>query len=231
VKKILLLIILILLTGGCKVEYNLMVSEDLKIIETVNMTGTKSLFDIYYKSSKLNVVKMLLDDDKDTLDENNYNYKIVEETTPYVLADKEYSDMKSFANNSIFYKQYFEKLECEEKDGIITLKTSGFKPNDPDDPSRYDVRKLAISITSKYKVIDSNASRVDKKTNTYYWNIDNNTTDFELMLSYDSDVKFNPYINTYIMIIVSILIIIITWGLIWYFDQKEKKNKKKKLNK
>lgn len=230
-KKILLLIILILLTGGCKVEYNLFVSDDMKIVESVNMTGTEGLFDIYYKSSKLNVIKMLLDEDKATLDENNYHYEIVEDNTPYVQADKEYSDMETFTKNSIFYKQYFENLECEEKDGVVTLKTNGFKPNDPEDPDRYDIKDLTISITSKYKVVDSNANKVNKKTNTYYWNIDNETTDFSLMLSYDSNVKFNPYINTYIMIFVSILIIIITWVSVWYFDQKEKKNKKKKVNK
>ena len=226
-KKILLLIIVILLTGGCKVEYNLMVSDDLKIIETVNMTGTQSLFDIYYKTSKLNVVKMLLDENKKTLEENNYNYKIIEENTPYVLVDKEYSNMKDYKEKSMFYKQYFENLEYSEKDGIITLKTEGFKPNDPEDPERFDIKDLTIKITSKYKIVDSNANKVNKKTNTYYWNINSNTSDFSLMLSYDSDRVFNPYIDTYIMIFVSVLIVILTWVLIWYFDKKEKKKKKK----
>lgn len=215
---------------GCKVEYNLTILEDLKIEESLNMTASEEIFNNYYKNSKLSVVKRLLDEDKATLDENNYHYEIVEDSIPYVLADKEYSDMETFTKNSIFYKQYFESLECEEKDGIITLKTKGFEPNDPENPNRYYIKDLTISITSKYKIVDSNANKVNKKTNTYYWSIDNNTTDFSLMLSYDSNVKFNPYINTYIMIFVSILIIIITWVIIWYFDQKEKKNKKKKLN-
>jgi len=203
-----------------------MISDDLKITETVNMTGTDSLFDIYYKSSKLNVIKMLLEEDKATLDENNYHYEIIEDNIPYVLADKEYSNMKNFTKNSIFYKQYFDTIEYKEKDGVITLKTIGFKPNDSEDPSRYDIKGLTISITSKYKIVDNNANKVDKTTNTYYWNIDNDTTDFSLMLSYDSNVKFNPYINTYVMIVVSVLIIIITWVLIWYFDKREKKKKK-----
>lgn len=228
-KKVFLLIILILLTGGCKVEYNLIVSEDLKIIETVNMTGTDDLFDIYYKSSKLNVVKMLLDEDKGVLDDNNYNYKIIEDTVPYVLADKEYPDMETFTKNSIFYKQYFESLEYEENDGIITLKTNGFKPNDPEDPSRYDIKDLTISITSKYRIVDSNADRINKKTNTYYWELDNDE-DFSILLSYDSDIKFNPYINTYIMVIISVLIIIITWIIVWYTERNDKKNKKNKKN-
>lgn len=216
---------------GCKVEYNLTILEDLKIEESLNMTASEEIFNNYYKNSKLSVVKRLLDEDKATLDENNYHYEIVEDSIPYVLADKEYSDMETFTKNSIFYKQYFESLECEEKDGIITLKTKGFEPNDPENPNRYYIKDLTISITSKYKIVDSNANKVNKKTNTYYWNIDNETTDFSLMLSYDSNVKFNPYINTYIMIFVSILIIIITWVSVWYFDQKEKKNKKKKVNK
>ena len=192
------------------------------------MTGTDNLFENYYKSSKLNVVKMFLDVDKITLDEYGYNYKIIEESTPYVLADKKYNNMASFTENTVFYKQYFDSLEYSEKDGIITIEGKDFLPNDPDDPGRYYISDMTIAIESKYKVIDNNANSVDKDTNTYYWNIDNDTTDFKLLLSFDSNTKFNPYINEIIMIIVSILIVIITWLSVWYFYRNEKKKKKNK---
>lgn len=226
-KKALLLILLILLTGGCKVEYNLLIEEDLKIYESVNMTGTDSFFDIYYKSSKLNVVELLLEEDKETLDKNNYNYQIIDDETPYVLADKTYDDMASFAEKSIFYKQYFDQLNYSLEDGIVTLSTSGFKPNDPEDPSRYSISDMTIAITSKYKVVNHNANRYDGNTNTYYWNIGANTTDLEILLSYNPDIKFDPYVNTYIIIFISIVIIIMTWIIIVMHDVKQKKKKKK----
>lgn len=229
-KRVLLLIVLILLTGGCKVEYNLTIDDDLSVLENVNMTGTEALFDIYYKSSKLNVINMLLDVDKDTLENNGYNYKIVEDTTPYVLADKEYNDVNSFVDNTIFYKQYFDNLEYKNKNGVITISTNNFKPNDSDDPNRFDISNLTIAITSKFKVVKHNADDVSQNTNTYYWHINRSTENFELLLSFDSNIKFNPNINTYIIIIVSVLIIIITWLIIWCYDRKDKK-KKRKINK
>lgn len=227
-KKILLLSILILLFTGCKVEYKLTIEDDLKVVESVNMTGTESLFDIYYKSSKLNVINMLYDDyAKNTLSENNYDSKIIEDKTPYVLATKEYDNLKSFTNNTIFYEQYFDDIEYLEKDGVITIKTKGFKPNEPDDPGRYDIKTLSIAVQSKYKILDHNASSVNKKTNTYFWEITSSTEDFEMNLKVDSKVKFNPHTDTYIGIIVSVLVIIITWVIVGYLEKHDKKKKSK----
>ena len=227
-KKILLLILIVFLTSGCKVEYNLFINDDLNVTESLNMTGTDSLFDSFYKSSKLNVVKLLLDADKEQLDNNSYNYELIEDYIPYVLANKKYKDMKLYANDTIFYKQYFEDLVCDNKDGIVTLKTKDFKPNDPDDPSRYNIKELTIAITSKYKVIKHNADRFNEKTNTYYWDINANTVDFDLLFSFNSKIKFNPYINIYLMIFISLVVLLVTWISICWFYRKEKINKLKK---
>ena len=48
-KKILLLIGFVLMMTGCKVEYNLIILEDLKIEESVNMTASEEIFNNYYK--------------------------------------------------------------------------------------------------------------------------------------------------------------------------------------
>lgn len=228
-KKILLLSILVLLFTGCKVEYKLTIEDDLQVTESVNMTGTDALFDIYYKSSRLNVINMLFDDyAKDMLQKNNYQYEIIEEKTPYVLATKKYDNIKSFTNDTIFYKQYFNSLEYSEKDGVVTIETKDFMPNDPDNPGRYNISDLRISIESKYKVLEHNATSMDESTNTYYWDIKADTNDFKLLLKVDSNTKFDPYTNMYIAIIISVLIIIITWITVWQLEKREKKNKKKK---
>ena len=108
------------------------------------------------------------------------------------------------------------------------LKTKDFKPNDPDDPSRYNIKELTIAITSKYKVIEHNADRFNEKTNTYYWDINANTVDFDLLFSFNSKIKFNPYINIYLMIFISLVVLLVTWISICWFYRKEKINKLKK---
>lgn len=231
-KKILALIIVIIFLTGCSVKYDLTINEDLTITEEVNMTGTDTFFSIYNKTSKLNVVKMMLSENMQSLlEESGYQYSIVEERKPYVLVGKTFDNVDDYCENNLFFEQFFEKINCEEDDNIIKITTEGFVPNDPENPERYDINDLTIAITSKYKVIDNNANHVDKNTNTYYWEITNDTLEFDLLLSFDKTVKFNPYINTYIMIFVSILIIALTWIVVWRLDKKEKEKKKKKEEK
>ena len=58
-KKWLLLIISIFLITGCKVEYNITINDNLSVSESVNMTGTDDFFDVYYKTLRINVIKMI----------------------------------------------------------------------------------------------------------------------------------------------------------------------------
>jgi len=227
-RKILALIIMIFLLTGCSVNYNLTINEDLTINEEVNMTGTSEFFSVYNKTSKLNVIKMMLDtDDKTLLENNNYSISIVEDDTPYVKASKTFDDIVDYTNNNVFFKQYFDKIDYSINGDVVKITTSGFNPNDPEDPGRYYVRDLNITITSKYKVLEHNASSVNKKTNTYHWTIKDTTEDFELLFSFDNKTKFNPYINMYIGIVISIIVIIVTWVVVWYLDKNDKKKKKK----
>jgi len=111
-RKILALIIMIFLLTGCSVNYNLTINEDLTINEEVNMTGTSEFFSVYNKTSKLNVIKMMLDtDDKTLLENNNYSISIVEDDTPYVKASKTFDDIIDYTNNNVFFKQYFDKID------------------------------------------------------------------------------------------------------------------------
>ena len=121
-KKVLLLIGCIFLFTGCKVEYNLVINNDLKVYEEVKMTGTDEFFDSYYKSSRINVLNMVFDDSrKEELKNLGYKYEIVEGITPYVLANKTYNNISDFSNNTIFASQYFEKIDVFDNNGVISL--------------------------------------------------------------------------------------------------------------
>ena len=74
-KKWLLLIICVFLITGCKVEYNVTINDDAKVLESVNMTGEDAFFDTYYKTLRINVIKSLLaaNGNEDLLKDNHYD--------------------------------------------------------------------------------------------------------------------------------------------------------------
>lgn len=223
-KKILLLIGCIFLITGCKVEYNLVINNDLTVLEYVNMTGTDEFFDTYYKSSEINVVNMVFDESRqDFLKQNGYSYEIFDGNRPYVTAKKSYTNLEQFAQNTVFYEQYFENIDVFQNDNIVTLKTSEFIPINPDSIDRYDIKESIIKIKTAYKVVDNNASSYDEKTNTYSWYIDNETTEFSINFSYDVNEIYKPPRNSNIMLIIMTIIFMI--GLIGFYIVNKKKIK------
>lgn len=220
-KKIILLIGIVFILTGCSVEYNLTIDKNLKAIEELEMTGTKDFFDIYYKDSKLSVVSMLLEDNKSILDKNDYKYEIVDDATPYVKASKTYDNLEEYCNNTIFYKQYFDKVECSVNDGVLTFKTIGFHQVE-DDPERFDIKNLVINLKTDYNV-ESNAD-VAKK-NVYSWYIDNTKEDYSMNFTIDSRSLANDKTqNNVLYLILSILFIVIMWSGYFVYKKVKEKN-------
>lgn len=217
-KKLLLLVISLLLFTGCKVDYNLTINNDGTVKEDIYMTGTKEFFDVYYKSSKINIINMMLDIDKDSLINNSYKYEVVDNATPYVYASKSFYNISDYSNKTIFFKQYFDGIVAQNNNGIITFKTSGFKPIDPDDPSRYDIKDTYINIKVPYKVIEHNALKV--KNNVYTWSIKNSTSDFNIKLVYDSSEK-NKNNDSIKQLLIVLLALLIIWGGYFMFRKKK----------
>ena len=148
------------------------------------MSGTDEFFDSFYKSSRINVVKMFLDEGRrELLNNNGYQYEIIESDTPYVVANRNYNSLKKFADNTIFLEQYFESLEVIEQDGVVAIETKDFIPISPDSIERYGIKTTTIKIKSSYEVMEHNATSYDKKTNTYTWYIHDYTESFSLLFS------------------------------------------------
>ena len=210
-KKILLLVLFIFLITGCKVEYNLVINNDLSVSESVIMTGTDEFFDSFYKSSRMNVVEMFLDEGRrNDLKNNGYQYNIVEDDTPYVVATKKYNTMEEFVNKTIFKEQYFEDLEIVKEENIVTLKNKDFIPISPDSIERYGIKTTTLKITVPYEVIENNAVSHDSDSNTYTWYINDDTEEFSLLLSYDTNKKYeNPNDTNWLMVLCGLIIIIV----------------------
>ena len=224
-KKILLLLGCIFLITGCKVEYNLVINNDLTVFEEVKMTGTDEFFDNYYMSTKINIVNMIFNEGKqNTLKENGYSYEIINENTPYVIAEKKYNDLSQYSKNTIFFQQYFDSVNVTENDGIVSLNTGEFIPNNPDSLERYDIKTSTIKIKSPFKVVENNASLYDEKTNTYTWYIENDTTDFSINLSYDSNEIYVPPKDNINIILIIVAIIFMVGSIVVYIVNKKNKS-------
>lgn len=220
-KKILFLIIALLLITGCSVNYNLTINEDLTILEEASLTGTDDFFANYYKTTKKNVIKDSLELYKDILKTNGYNYEFIENDTPYVKVNKKYNNIGSYTKESILFNNYFDEVKYTEDGNLKKIETVGFNENNPDDPNRFYVRKLSISITCPYKVKNHNARNVNKKTNTYYYELNSNSS--KILLEFDSSKKFNPNSDTILIIIICILVIIGAWVTIYILNKKKNK--------
>ena len=220
-KKIILLVISLLLVTGCAVKYNVVINEDLTLTEEAKLTGTSSFFDIYYKTTKTNVIKSMIDIYKDILDENKYTYELKEGTTPYVLVSKKYDSVSDYTNNSILFNGYFDEVKYTEDGNIKRIETMGYMPNDPDNPDRFNIKELEISITCPYKVKNHNAKGYNKETNTFYYEL--NSDSDKILLEYDVSKKFNPHEDVLKTIIISLVILIVVWVSFILFIKKEKK--------
>ena len=218
-KKIVLLIIGIFLLTGCSVRYHLEINEDLSLQEEIKMTGTSEFFSNYYKTTKKNVLKSILDTQEETLKEKNYEYKLVEDNVPYVLAKKKYASVSEFTKESVFFNDYFDEVNYTENGNIKKLETEGFNENNPDNPERFDVKELELSIKCNYKVKNHNAKKVDKKTNTYYFDLFESK---KILLEYDTSKKFNPNEDMYIVIIFLGIVVISSWIAVIILNKKKK---------
>lgn len=220
-KKIVFLILSLFLITGCSVKYNLVINEDLTILEEAKLTGTSDFFANYYKTTKKNVLKSLLEVYQDTLREKGYTYKLVEDSIPYVDVSKNYSDINTFTQNSILFNDYFDEVKYTENGSIKKLETIGFNENNPDNPERFNIKNLEITIKCPYKVKNHNAKKVDEKTNTFYYELSEDS-EYKILLEFDSSRKFNPYEKTIIMVLICLIIIIASWVTVYLLNKKKK---------
>lgn len=226
-KKIFLLVPLMLLITGCRVNSNITINKDLTVKETINMTETSEYFSNRYKELPSTVIKSLLTSGKreETLIQNGYKYEFSNlENIPSVLATKEYSSLEEFAKGTIFKNQFYEDIIITTTNNIISFKTSEIVPYDEENTELYDVEKCSVTITLPFVVISHNADSHDKKNNTYTWNINKDTTDKKIELSFDKNKIYIYNIYMYISMFILFLIVVIIIIIVLKMRKKNKVN-------
>ena len=74
--------------------------------------------------------------------------------------------MEEYLQNGKLFNDYFDEINYHKDGDIVKITTNGFNPVDDDVPERFYIDNLEIAITSSYKVINHNATRISKDTNT-----------------------------------------------------------------
>ena len=221
-KKIVILVSLLVLLTGCSVNYHIEIKDDLKVTETAYLEGNDELYNSHYRTTKVKVLEELLDIYDSELKENNYQTEVVKNEIPYVEVRREYQDIQEYLNNSKLFNNYFDKINYTKEGKIVKIETEGFNPNEEENPDRFYVENLDIAIKSAYKVVDSNATKIDKKTNTYHFVMKASDEDFKIMLKLDTSSKFIANFDIYIVLFGILVLTIAAW--IFVIVNKKKNN-------
>lgn len=226
-KKIIILLISCLLICGCDVKSNVVISKDLSVKESVAMSGTTSFFNNYYKSLPITVLNKIInvDPNKELLDNNGYNYHIDKEGKyPSFVAEKKFLNLNEYVNSSVFKSFYFRNFETKSNDNLITIIANDFiVGSEVDDEDRYNVSICTYSIKLPFVVKENNADKIDKKTNTYSWFIDDKTINKEIKLTFDKNKIYIYNLSWYISLVIIIILLCI---MIIYIIKKVIKNKR-----
>lgn len=223
-KKKLYLLSLILLTialSGCTANVSYKVNDDLSISESAKVSMDYSnVTNVFYSTSEL--FNNIVASNKTILNDNGFKYIINTNNTNdyFITTSNTYTNCDDLISKNTYIKNLFEKVECNNNNGVITIQTSGEIYNTYSEVHSY-VDSAVISIDLPFKVLNSNASSVAKSI--YTWNINSNTSDG---ISISFDTKQNIEKSNNITLIVSI-VLGITFAIvliIMYINFNKKKN-------
>jgi hypothetical protein len=226
-KKIVLIITLLFICAGCDVKYTLNIDKDLKVKETVAATEPTSFFEDYPKSSKGKVISDIIEPYLDTLNKNKYDVtNYIGSYESGVTINKEYDDLKSYSEGSIFTSQYSEdKVSIKEEGDKITLSLKGNFSYSSQNQTKLPVKTAKIQLVVPYKVIEHNANSVSG--NTYTWKFNEDSLDKEIKLTFDKKVIYKPkkeFDFSFLIIIGAVVVLAFIGYLVYNLLGKRSKN-------
>lgn len=214
-KKISLLVVIIslLLLSGCNIKYNLTVTDKGVVKEKA-----------YFLQDNKNILENN-DDINLYLEEKIAPYQTVYSSykyykhkgllKSYILVQKEYESLSNYATNSNLFKNLFERGEVTGTNNNSFRTVGKFYYDkiydDTVDPTFY-INKIEINIRFYNNVLDNNADKVNKVTNTYTWIIDETTETKDIYFKTGTKVQYNAVI--YQFITDNLIAVLITSGVI-----------------
>lgn len=235
VRNFIFIISAILLLSGCTVDYNLsidsdFINENLSFIEndmskldTIRTYGTFWMDDISYRNLINEYMKMDIASTRDN--KNFYDKQLISDNGIGMTLNYKF-DLENYQNSKSVYNCY-KYFNVNNTDDTYTISTSkDFLCFNEDYPL---LEQVNINITTKYKVLETNATIIDG--DTYSWVINKrNAENSQIIIKFQtkSNNIFDNIItddNKFLLIILGVLgavgIIIV-----FYVYLKSKKNNK-----
>lgn len=237
IKMLMIIILILTLTTGCSVEYNIIVNndnikEEIIVNDTISQYRSKTSILEHYNKWYPTYVNYMQNEETIPLPNFNkkydgikYHEKSIKEINngyqyKYLYKHNlfEYSDSYALANT-------FKEITVQETPDVLVLKTS--RESYFCNYNYFDSIKINITFNPKeYKINYTNSTNI--KDNTYTWTINNsNCKNSEIVLTLnkitDNKTEEEKAKNDYTMyIFCSILLVIITLGYIYIKRKKSK---------
>lgn len=241
--KIILIVLCFLLTG-CKIDYNLKITNDNKFVENADLSKyfpDGSSFIDETGTYTYNFADELKNDAYGYLNELGYSrYSISDITSKNyegVRVTRTYDTFNSY-NYNLLVKNLYDDFSVSSDNSIITISAKGF--NRENIESKYEmigmeIGNSSINVELPYKVLENNADSVDENHNIYTWYIDKDTVSKDLLLKYDTNDIYALNMNTigvkvniniiYLVLALIIIIVISYFGYIYIKKVYENRNK------
>lgn len=213
--KLLFLLFFTLILTGCTFKYDIKIMLNGKVVESATLfDGTTTIKDkkefLSLVDKSLEVFDVKVDEKKNIYDGNLIGIKL----------QKDYSNLHDYARQNKAVKYIFENIAVNEENKIVNIKSisSQYDIIQNENNGSYNYTNSEITLTLPFKVIDSNANKIDVENNKYTWLVND---DFkEIKISYDKTkyytnnvFKLFPYMTVDIWLTL-LLIVIIIWFVI-----------------
>lgn len=224
--KILILILVIALTSGCSVEYNLNINEDLSINEVVEASENTEVMQSKTGLIGDNAVNYLYDTFSNNSDADFTN--IEENGVTIGTSNASYNSLEQYTKN--FYSNLFEIKEIEIDDDVYTITINQIQKLSSTGSSTLLYDDVKVNIKIPFKVIDQNADEVSG--NIYTWNIHKDADLKTIKFSFNKvqqknaiNLKVNnKNVNVKYSYIVIVSLVIVVGIVVIYLIIKNKKN-------
>ncbi len=227
-----LIILLCLMLTGCRIDYNLKITDKNKFVEKTDIMA-------YFPNGNsisnepgeegYDIAEVLRSDAREYLNTLSYSgYNLINiESTNYkgVRVSRTFDGAVSY-NYNMLVKNLYDEFSVDLSDDIVTISAKGLNREKVE--SRYEMMGMvldnsSINIELPYKVLENNADEVDKNKNIYTWNIDKNTTEKDILLKYDSSNVYalnmktiGTKVNMTVVYVILVFLIIIIVGYFVY---------------
>ncbi len=232
-KKIILALTLLFLTG-CNVDYNVLVDENRVVHEEIIATIDNDTTPPYYSNVEEYLIYFTeMYKDSQGFEDYDYEIKIGEEESS-VIVTRTYSNISEFTNSQIM-KSLFDAFYITDSSKYLSFETGKnlfleySRSGETLDEYEQTYESFMFNFQFYNEVIESDADKIDKKTNTYTWDLLENegTMSFRTGPDVLYMVMINDFISENIVtisIIGGVLAALIIYGL--YLFIRVKRNDK-----